>query len=137
MPSPAGKKKPEPDEGDSTLHGLFDPVGEGGDAHGTRNRDLGGVDPVGGAANHVNGPAPATDGDPVTLGSGELVYRVTDLAMPDTGALPLALTRTYRSGRPFAGELGRNWEHNFEELFFLIIPRPPKSTLFPYTTLFR
>src|SRR5207249_5397399 len=27
--------------------------------------------------------------------------------------------------------------HSYSCLFFLLIPRPPRSTLFPYTTLFR
>src|SRR5439155_20467452 len=27
--------------------------------------------------------------------------------------------------------------HSFLSFFFLMIPRPPRSTLFPYTTLFR
>src|ERR1039457_7409902 len=40
---------------------------------------------------------------------------------------------------PFAGaplRTGRT-EHLFRFFFFLIIRRPPRSTLFPYTTLFR
>src|SRR2546429_9868013 len=28
-------------------------------------------------------------------------------------------------------------EYNFPKMFFLMIRRPPRSTLFPYTTLFR
>src|SRR5438309_11599344 len=28
-------------------------------------------------------------------------------------------------------------EHSISVFFFLLIPRPPRSTLFPYTTLFR
>ena len=31
----------------------------------------------------------------------------------------------------------RRSPHNFFFFFFLMIPRPPRSTLFPYTTLFR
>src|SRR2546430_17652335 len=30
-----------------------------------------------------------------------------------------------------------NWDHLFFFFFFLMIRRPPRSTLFPYTTLFR
>src|SRR5439155_22447911 len=29
------------------------------------------------------------------------------------------------------------YRHRFLDLFFLLLPRPPGSTLFPYTTLFR
>src|ERR1022692_3548390 len=39
------------------------------------------------------------------------------------------------SAQPIAGGLfGRAWYSTF---FFLMIRRPPRSTLFPYTTLFR
>src|SRR2546429_3220108 len=33
--------------------------------------------------------------------------------------------------------LNRNQVHDFSYFFFLMIRRPPRSTLFPYTTLFR
>src|SRR5699024_12816934 len=29
------------------------------------------------------------------------------------------------------------FSYRFSDFFFLILPRPPRSTLFPYTTLFR
>src|SRR5439155_97918 len=29
------------------------------------------------------------------------------------------------------------WQYNVKTVFFLMIRRPPRSTLFPYTTLFR
>src|SRR2546428_10064401 len=38
-------------------------------------------------------------------------------------------------GRTFSG--GEGSEHDVERFFFLMIRRPPRSTLFPYTTLFR
>src|SRR5258708_9016322 len=31
----------------------------------------------------------------------------------------------------------RSWHHCYSSFFFLMIRRPPRSTLFPYTTLFR
>src|SRR3954449_3706358 len=41
-------------------------------------------------------------------------------------------------GRPFpAACRDRRVRYSFVTLFFLMIRRPPRSTLFPYTTLFR
>src|SRR2546429_5827064 len=33
--------------------------------------------------------------------------------------------------------IGFDWLHSLYSFFFLMIRRPPRSTLFPYTTLFR
>src|SRR5690242_17126566 len=44
-----------------------------------------------------------------------------------------------KKGLLLAQSLIISWQHCFESLrdFFLTIRRPPRSTLFPYTTLFR
>src|SRR6202142_3229462 len=72
-------------------------------------------------------------------------------------ALPICLRRSDPPGGPWRARLrchrlaardppGRSEEHTSElqsptklvcRLFFLMIRRPPRSTLFPYTTLFR
>src|SRR6266487_3268533 len=44
--------------------------------------------------------------------------------------------RTLARARPLAGGT-RELDRLFDALFFLMIRRPPRSTLFPYTTLFR
>ncbi len=56
--------------------------------------------------------APSTGGDPVDLFSGAFVIVTTDIDVP-TPFLPLALVRRYRSGKPYFGPLGYNWDHNW------------------------
>src|SRR3954467_4546630 len=46
---------------------------------------------------------------------------------------PLSLS----GGACRVSETSAAWEVNFVSVFFLMIRRPPRSTLFPYTTLFR
>jgi RHS repeat-associated protein len=54
---------------------------------------------------------PIEGGDPIELFSGTVALGVTDLEIDHT-ILPLALTRTYRSGPGFYGPFGWNWDHN-------------------------
>lgn len=53
-------------------------------------------------------------GDPVVLLSGELLYTDADLSF-ERSPMALAMTRQYRSRGQYAGRLGRNWEHAYEE----------------------
>src|SRR6266498_714439 len=45
--------------------------------------------------------------------------------------------KTRTSSHPASPSRARSWSHNPPSFFFLMIRRPPRSTLFPYTTLFR
>lgn len=56
--------------------------------------------------------APTTAGDPIDLYSGAFVLTAHDLEVP-TPFGPLSLTRSYRSGRPYFGPMGFNWDHNW------------------------
>jgi RHS repeat-associated protein len=51
-------------------------------------------------------------GDPVDLFSGQLFISSTDIEVP-TPFLPLRLERMYRSGLPYFGPWGFNWDHNW------------------------
>jgi RHS repeat-associated protein len=51
-------------------------------------------------------------GDPIELFSGLLMLSEIDLEIP-AAVLPLRLTRAYRSGRPYFGPWGFNWDHNY------------------------
>src|SRR6266487_1656817 len=56
---------------------------------------------------------------------------------PTTGWwLPRRQQYGHRCCSAFA-QLHRREQHGFLSIFFLMIRRPPRSTLFPYTTLFR
>lgn len=57
---------------------------------------------------------PVTGGDPVDLFTGTLTLREVDLEIP-AGPLPLRLVRSYRSGRPYFGAWGFNWDHNYNQ----------------------
>src|SRR5690242_7351481 len=51
----------------------------------------------------------------------------------------LLLEKKKQAGRRrdcFSRQLAQR-RHFFRRIFFLLLPRPPRSTLFPYTTLFR
>ena len=51
-------------------------------------------------------------GDPVDIFNGAFYLQETDLTIPNT-IVPMAFTRIYRSGRPYFGPFGWNWDHNF------------------------
>jgi RHS repeat-associated protein len=60
-------------------------------------------------------PAPktaATDADPVDLFSGCFTLQATDLAVP-TAFIPVCMSRSYRSGRPYFGPFGYGWDHRY------------------------
>jgi len=54
---------------------------------------------------------PADGGDPVHLFRGTLYLEETDIVLK-TSVMPLALVRRYRSGSPYFGPFGWNWDHN-------------------------
>src|ERR1041384_5853753 len=69
---------------------------------------------------------------------------ILDVAVNNAGGSPYALAAD--AGPRFSSAIVRSEEHTSElqslayilcPLFFLRIRRPPRSTLFPYTTLFR
>jgi RHS repeat-associated protein len=55
---------------------------------------------------------PATAGEPVDLFSGTFVISVCDLTVP-TPHIPIAITRSYRSGKPYYGPFGYGWDHSY------------------------
>ena len=55
---------------------------------------------------------PIDGGDPVDLFTGALTITETDFDIP-TPFLPLRLVRMYRSGFPYFGPWGFNWDHNY------------------------
>src|SRR2546422_944816 len=64
----------------------------------------------------------------------------TEIFTPATNTSPIATyTSTINTGaRDLAGNaLASDMSWSFTTFFFLMIRRPPRSTLFPYTTLFR
>src|SRR6267142_6091900 len=68
--------------------------------------------------------------------------RSTDSAERPISYLPVlddaALVSAIVQGRPGATDaLFRKYVDHVRKVFFLMIRRPPRSTLFPYTTLFR
>ncbi len=65
---------------------------------------------------HSDPPArqPARKGDPVDLFTGQFTIDTTDLDVP-TPFLPLRLRRCYRSGLPYFGPWGFNWDHNYNQ----------------------
>ncbi len=50
--------------------------------------------------------------DPVDLFTGEFFIEKVDFELFSIG-FPFVLIRTYKSGRPFFGPLGYNWDHNY------------------------
>lgn len=87
------------------------PIGQGGDRppeEEPRDHPTGSADPIHGRAE----PQQRTlDGDPIDLFTGAFVLEETDLTL-ETAALPLELTRLYRSGRAYFGPFGWGWDHN-------------------------
>src|SRR5476649_194099 len=56
----------------------------------------------------------------------------------DGSGCPSRLRRSFLRMVVFEQSVGRSWHGTVQErVFFLMIRRPPRSTLFPYTTLFR
>ena len=55
---------------------------------------------------------PAVDGEPVDLFTGTFTTNVLDLVVP-TPHLPIAMSRSYRSGRPYYGPFGFGWDHAY------------------------
>ena len=53
-----------------------------------------------------------TTADPIVLFTGQFAVSVTDLEIPSRG-FPILFTRSYRSGEPFFGSMGYNWDHNY------------------------
>ncbi len=56
--------------------------------------------------------SPSSGGEPVDLFSGAFVIEAADIQVP-TPFLPIALTRRYRSGKPYFGPFGFNWDHSW------------------------
>jgi RHS repeat-associated protein len=54
----------------------------------------------------------AADGEPVELFSGVFTVDVVDLVVP-TPHIPIAMSRSYRSGRPYYGPFGFGWDHPY------------------------
>ena len=65
-------------------------------------------------------------GDPVQLFRGTFLIQETDLVLPNT-ILPLAITRTYKSGHPFPGPFSWNWDHNHNIYIRELEPKPGQS----------
>src|SRR3989337_2925278 len=63
-------------------------------------------------------------------------FEVHDL-MSRKGDSTLMNSRKIHATDPEGTDMTWKWEPNFAGIFFLMIRRPPRSTLFPYTTLFR
>lgn len=59
-------------------------------------------------------PDDSSEYDPVYLHNGEFVHLVVDVTIPGRG-LDFQFARVYRSRSDFAGRLGWNWTHNWEE----------------------
>lgn len=55
---------------------------------------------------------PAADADPVDLFSGAFTVNVVDLVVP-TPHIPITMSRSYRSGRPYYGPFGFGWDHPY------------------------
>ena len=51
--------------------------------------------------------------DPVLIATGQYELRVTDVVIPGAGGMDLRLDRMYRSGEPWFGPWGWNWDHNY------------------------
>lgn len=66
-------------------------------------------------------------GDPVDLFRGSFTIQETDLVIPQT-ILPLAFTRTYRSGNPFPGPFSWNWDHNHNIYLRELTPEEGQTT---------
>jgi RHS repeat-associated protein len=59
-----------------------------------------------------NTPKTKVVADPIDLFHGAYFLTVVDCRLPSPG-VPLELVRTYRSGMPFYGPWGFNWDHNY------------------------
>jgi YD repeat-containing protein len=53
---------------------------------------------------------PVFKGDPVDLFTGAFTVSATDLVVP-TAYIPIEMSRSYRSGRPYYGPFGFGWDH--------------------------
>src|ERR1022692_1727926 len=81
---------------------------------------------------------PEVDRKSTRLNSSHLVISYAVFCLKKKKALGLLAGRPGRCARPAAAD--RPAEHRLAQAalpFFLMIRRPPRSTLFPYTTLFR
>src|SRR2546430_15936256 len=67
-------------------------------------------------------------------GAGSGIGKATAVMMASEGAKVAALRHTANEIQKTVAEIQQG---QGEGLFFLMIRRPPRSTLFPYTTLFR
>src|SRR2546427_807227 len=56
---------------------------------------------------------------------------------PDPALIAQAQPAIATTQDPASGTVGDSFKHQAQLFFFLMIRRPPRSTLFPYTTLFR
>lgn len=56
--------------------------------------------------------APAVKADPIDLFSGAFTVDIVDLIVP-TAHIPIVMSRSYRSGRPYYGPFGFGWDHPY------------------------
>jgi RHS repeat-associated protein len=66
----------------------------------------------GGAKNAIGANGSGTDGDPVDLSSGQLVYSKTDLSLPDV--IPIQMVRTYTTNDHYQRSFGIGATNNYD-----------------------